>query len=107
MRFSIEQNFLTDASGKPLGETPAVAYHVVDADTLEAALSSFLRDQQATVIGSVQKLAGAHAVATAQQARTVFTVHVAAGSDSFARPPAPPNTSADEESGDAGAPPRR
>ena len=83
MRFSIEQIFLTDSSGKPLGP-PAAAYHVVNADTLDAALASFLREQQASLIGTIQKLAGAHAVATAQQERTVFTVHIAAGSDSFA-----------------------
>ena len=84
MRFSIEQIFLTDSRGKPLGP-PAAAYHVVNADTLDAALASFLRDQQASLIGTIQKLAGAHAVATAQQERTVFTVHIAAGSDSFVR----------------------
>ena len=85
MRFSIEQIFLTDSSGKPLGPSQAAAYHIVAADSLDAALSAFLHDQQATLIGRIQKLAGAHAVATAQQERAVFTVHIAAGSDSFAR----------------------
>lgn len=85
MRFAIEQNFLTDSSGRPIGQTPVVAYHVVDAETLETALGWFLDDQQASLIGTVQRLAGAHAVATAQQARTVFTIHIAAGSDIFLR----------------------
>jgi hypothetical protein len=83
MRFSIEQVFLTDSSGKPLGDRPAAAYHIVEADTLDAALSAFLREQQASLVGNIQSFPGAHAVATAQQRGTVFTLHVAPGSDSF------------------------
>jgi|GEM_PF-676504 len=83
MHFSIEQTFLTDSSGKPLGGIPAAAYHIVEADTLEVALASFLRNQQASLVGTIQRLAGAHVVATAQQQRTVFTIHVIAGRDQF------------------------
>ncbi len=85
MRFSIEQSFLTDSSGKPLGDRPAAAYHIVEADTLDAALSSFLREQQANLVGTIQRFPGAHAVATAQQQGSVFTLHVTSGSDSFQR----------------------
>jgi hypothetical protein len=85
MHFSIEQTFLTDSSGKPLGDRPAAAYHIVDADTLDAALSLFLGEQQASLVGTIQRLPGAYVVATAQQQGTVFTLHVAAGSDSFQR----------------------
>ena len=87
MRFLIEQMFLTDSTGRPLGDRRAAANHVVEADTVDAALSSFLRDQQASLIGSFQRLPGAEAVATAQQAGTVFTLHLAPGSSSFQRRP--------------------
>lgn len=83
MQFSVEQIFLTDSSGKPLGSIPAAAYHVVEAESLDGALASFLRHQQASLVGTIQRLAGAHAVATAQQARSVFTIHVIAGRDQF------------------------
>jgi hypothetical protein len=85
MRFSIEQIFLTDRCGKPLGDRPAAAYHVVEADTLDIALSAFLGEQQASLVGNIQRLPGAQAVATAQQQGTVFTLHVAQGTDSFRR----------------------
>jgi hypothetical protein len=85
MRFSIEQAFLTDSSGKPLGGRPAVACHVVEADTLDAALSSFLGEQQATLVGSMLRFPGSQAVATAQQQATVFTIHVLPESDLLMR----------------------
>lgn len=85
MRFSIEQAFLTDSSGKPLGCRPVVASHVVEAVTLDAALSSFLGEQQASLVGSIQRFPGAQAVATAQQHGTVFTVHVLPESDLLIR----------------------
>lgn len=87
MRFSIEQIFLTAGDGKPLAERVANAYHVVEADTLDAALTSFLRAQDAEIIGQVQRFHGAQATATAHQASTVFTVHLMPGSDAFLRKP--------------------
>ena len=90
MRFSIEQIFLTDGSGKPLGEKGRREYHVVDADTADVALSLLLDEQQANVIGDVLRFAGAQAVATAQQAGTVFTLHAAPGSGIFRRKPRTP-----------------
>src|SRR6185436_2193406 len=79
LRFSIEQVFLTDSGGKPLDGPPAAAYHVVEADDLDSALSSFLADQQSTILGTVRRFPGSQAVATAQQKGTVFTCHVAPG----------------------------
>ena len=84
MQFSIEQIFLTDSSGKPLDARPA-AYHIVEAETLDAALSSFLNQQQASLVGTIQRFPGTEAVATAQQQGTVFTFHVEPGSGSFRR----------------------
>lgn len=85
MRFSIEQNFLTDYTGRPISQKPAAAFHLVEAETLDAALATFLNDQQAQVIGSVQHFAGWEAIATAQQEQTVFTLHILPASDAFRR----------------------
>ncbi|HKR66497.1 MAG TPA: hypothetical protein VJZ00_22410 [Thermoanaerobaculia bacterium] len=83
MRFTIEQTFLTDAGGKPLGTPPPAAYHRVEAETIDAALDDFLAAQQATLIGNIQRFPGSEALATAQQRQTLFTIHVAPGSDAF------------------------
>lgn len=85
MRFSIEQMFLSDSSGKPLGQPPPMAYHVVEAETVETALSLFLTEQQAKIVGDIQRFPGAQAVVTAQQGGTVFTLHLAPGTGSFRR----------------------
>jgi len=85
MRFAIEQMFLSDSTGRPLGQPPPAAYHVVEAETVEAALSQFLTEQQAKIVGDIQRFPGAQAVVTAQQGGTVFTLHMAPGTDSFRR----------------------
>ena len=87
MRFSIEQVFLTDDSGKPLDAPSAAAYHYIEAETVDAALSWFLNNQQANVVGTVRRFPGAQAIATAQQDAAVFTFHVEPGTDAFRRKP--------------------
>lgn len=88
MRFSIEQIFLTDSTGQPtLERRPSAVHHTVEAETLDDVLSSFLSMQRASLVGSIQRLPGAQAVATAQQRGTVFTFHVVPGSDTFGRRP--------------------
>lgn len=97
MRFTIEQVFLTDAGGKPLGERPATAYHRVDAESLDAALSAFLADQQATLVGTIQRYPGTQATATARQCQTLFTLHVMPGSDAFRAVRSPTNALKDDK----------
>jgi hypothetical protein len=82
MRFTVEQVFL---SSRDAGPAPHPAYHVVEAETVEAALENFLSARSATVIGAVQKFPGFHAVATARSADEVFTVNLLPGSDTFRR----------------------
>ena len=77
MAFSIEQIFLTDGSGKLLVQSPAATYHVVEAETVDDALASFLHRNEARILGTVQRCPGDQAVATAQQRQTVFTLYVA------------------------------
>lgn len=79
MRFTIEQQFLKAASRKQA--SPPVEYHLVEADTLDAALDAFLSEFSASLIGTVQKFPGLEAVATARTADAVFTVHLMPGSD--------------------------
>lgn len=85
MRFTIEQLWITDAGGRPVGGVPNTAYHVVEAESAGQALDQFLAAQGASVIGSVQVLPGFHAVATARREQVVFTIHIMPGSDGLLR----------------------
>ena len=82
MRFTVEQVFLAS----PRESTAAApAYHVVEAETVDAALNDFLSSTSATLIGDVQKFPGFQAVATARASEQVFTIHLQPGSDMFRR----------------------
>jgi hypothetical protein len=83
MRFTIEQIFLTT----PRADCPPrhPEYHVVEADTVDAALEGFLSNTSATLVGEVQKFPGFQAVATARAEDTVFAVNLLPGSDIFHR----------------------
>ena len=80
MRFTVEQIFLTTSR-----EVSDPQYHVVEADTVDAALADFLTSRSAEVVGEGQKYPGFHAVATARADDLVFTLHVLPGSDTFRR----------------------
>lgn len=83
VRFTIEQIFLAD----PRGVYPEreLHYHLVEADTVDSALAEFLRSNEATLVGTVQKYPGLHAVATARTSERVFTLNLLPGSDTFRR----------------------
>jgi hypothetical protein len=81
VRFTLEQIFLASPRGAPPVDTPQ--YHLVEADTVDAALAEFLASSSATLVGSVQKFPGFQAVATARNEDVVFTVNVLPGSDLF------------------------
>jgi hypothetical protein len=83
MRFTVEQVFLDTPRAPRRAETPQ--YHLVEADTVEAALADFLASSSATLVGSIQKFPGFQAVATARTDDVVFTVNVLPGSDMFHR----------------------
>lgn len=82
VRFTVEQIFLTTprAAGPRYPE-----YHIVEADTVDAALEGFLSTASATLVGEVQKFPGFQAVATARAEDAVFTVNLLPGSDIFHR----------------------
>lgn len=83
MRFTVEQIFLTNPQGAPATAKPR--YHLVESATVDAAVADFLASTSATLLGSVQKFPGFHAVATARADEGVFTMNVLPGSDTFHR----------------------
>ena len=83
MRFTVEQVFLTNTHGASPGDPPQ--YHLVEADDVDTALAQFLASSSATLIGTVQKFPGLHAVATARAEDRIFTVNLLPGSDTFHR----------------------
>jgi len=83
MRFTVEQIFLTaPREDRP---PPNARYHLVEAETVDAAVAEFLAKSSATLVGTVQKFPGQHAVATARSTDAVFTMNVMPGSDMFHR----------------------
>ena len=83
MRFTVEQIFLTTPRTDQAPRHPV--YHIVEADTVDAALQGFLSNASATLVGEVQKFPGFQAVATARADDTVFAVNLLPGSDIFHR----------------------
>jgi len=83
VRFTVEQVFLTDARGERVASDPQ--YHLVEADTVDTAIADFLHSSGATLVGTVQKYPGFHAVAVARTSDTVFTMNLLPGSDTFHR----------------------
>ena len=82
MRFTIEQIFLdTTRAARPVTEPQ---YHLVEAEDVDDALQAFLTLSSASLVGTVQKLPGRHAVATARTTEdVVFTLNILPGSDVF------------------------
>jgi len=85
VRFTIEQIYLTDDDGRPAPHR--VQFHVVDADNVDSALADFLRNSEATLVGSIEKFPGFHAFAKARAGTSVFTVQLLPGSDGYHRHP--------------------
>lgn len=82
MRFTVEQIFLAMPGRPPADAEPR--YHLVEADTVDAALADFLAASSATLVGSIQKFPGS-LMATARRDESVFTVSLFPGSDTFHR----------------------
>src|SRR5215212_6868845 len=77
VRFTIEQMFLTDEDGRPAPHR--VEFHLVEADTVDTALDDFLRESEATLVGTIEKFPGFHAFAKARAGTSVFTVQLLPG----------------------------
>ena len=83
MRFTIEQIYLTDDEGRPAPQR--VEFHLVEAENVDTALADFLRNSDATLVGSIEKFPGFHAFAKAKTGTSVFTLQLLPGSDSYRR----------------------
>jgi hypothetical protein len=85
MRFTIEERHLTDTDGRPVGAAApdAVAFHNVDAETIDDAVRLFTREDHAEVIGTVLKFPGFQAVATVRKSTGVYTLQFTPASQQF------------------------
>ena len=81
MQFTVEKIFLTDDEGRPAPHR--VEFFLIEADTVDAALQDFLRNSEATLVGTIEKFPGFHAFAKARAGTTMFTVQLLPGSDGF------------------------
>lgn len=87
MRFTIERRHLTDVSGKPVTAGRAVAFYHADALSADEAVRTFVREQQAEIMGTVLQFPGFQAVATMRSADGVFTLQVGPTSQQLTVPP--------------------
>jgi hypothetical protein len=83
MRFTVEQIFLTDAEGRPAPHR--VAFHLVEAETVDTALHDFLSASGATLVGPIETFPGFQAFAKGRAGTAVFTLQLLPGSDGFRR----------------------
>jgi hypothetical protein len=80
MRFTIEQRHLTDVAGKPVTDDAALSFHSCDAKDADDAVTVFVGDHSAELIGKVLRFPGFQAIATMRSAEGVFTLQVAPAS---------------------------
>lgn len=85
IRFTIEERHLTDTEGRPINAAApdSVAFHNVDAESVDDAVRLYIRADQAEIIGNVLKFPGFQAVATIRKATGVYTVQFTPASQSF------------------------
>jgi hypothetical protein len=74
MRFSIEQRHLTDDRGKPVKAVPSVAFHTLEAESVDDAVRLFVKKHDAEVIGNILTFPGFQAVATMRDDTGVYTL---------------------------------
>lgn len=74
MRFRIEQMFLTDESGKATAEGRQAQFYMLDAVTPQEAISTFLDDDRAVLLGPIRTFPGMQATATAKRSHIVYTL---------------------------------
>jgi len=76
MRFVVEERHLTDGDGRPVNAAEEVEFRTVDAETVDAAIGSYVLGEPAELIGDVLKFPGFQAVATVRKATGVYTVQL-------------------------------
>lgn len=74
MRFTIEERHLTDNTGRPVATPGGVAFHNLDAESVDEAVRLYIARDHAELIGSVLKFPGFQAVATVRKTTGVYTL---------------------------------
>jgi hypothetical protein len=82
IRFTVEERHLTDRDGRPLGSHDEVAFHTVDADTIDDAVRLWVKRDQGEIIGNVLTFPGFQAVATVRKPSGVYTLQFTPASGS-------------------------
>jgi hypothetical protein len=85
MRFTIEERHLTDTDGRPVAAAApdSVAFHNVDAESVDDAVRLYIRADHAEIIGSILKFPGFQAVATVRKSTGVYTLQFTPASQQF------------------------
>ena len=83
MRFTVEERHLTDSEGHPVSAMDDVAFHSVEAETIDDAVRLHVREDSAELIGNVLTFPGYHAVATVRKASGVYTLQFTPASQAF------------------------
>jgi hypothetical protein len=89
VKFRVEQIFLTDEAGKVTPVAQTRVFHVLEAESVDAALYAFVSKDGAEIVGDVLKLPGFQAIATARRQSHVYTLQVLPVSDKFHPPNLP------------------
>ena len=85
MRFTVEERHLTDTEGRPVAESAPdlVAFHTLDAETVDDAVRLFVRKDDGEIIGNVLKFPGFQAVATMRKSTGVYTLQFTPASQQY------------------------
>ena len=85
MRFTVEERHLTDTEGRPVAESAPdlVAFHTLDAETVDDAVRLFVRRDDGEIIGNVLKFPGFQAVATMRKSTGVYTLQFTPASQQY------------------------
>ena len=82
IRFTVEERHLTDSDGRPVTEPDGVAFHTLEAETIDEAVRLYMNGH-AELIGDVLKFPGFQAVATVRKDTGVYTAQFTPASQGF------------------------
>ncbi len=83
IRFTIEERHLTDGEGRPVTTPDAVAFHSLEAETVDEAVRLYIGKDGAQLIGDVLKFPGFQAMATIRKATGVYTMQLTPASQGY------------------------
>lgn len=83
IRFTIEERHLTDGEGRPVTSPEAVAFHTIEAETVDDAVRLYIGNDGTQLIGDVLKFPGLQAMATIRKASGVYTLQLTPASQGY------------------------